>query len=307
MAKSNWNKNNIPELNGKTIIVTGGNSGLGYESVKAFAEQGADVILASRSIEKGEKAKQEIGKVKGNIEVMQLDLGDFSSIQTFVESYKSKHTKLDILLNNAGIMWCPYSKTKNGLESQMGVNHFGHFSLTGQLLDVLKKTKNARVINVSSLGHRRGKMDFENLLFNEENYDPNQAYFNSKLANLLFTYELQRQFENQALDLISTAAHPGGSATNLSRHVEGKFWFRLLKPLLYLLAQSAAKGALPQIRASVDSNVKGGEYYGPKGFNEMGGYPVLVESIPASHNKEDARKLWEYSEELTGTRFNFKA
>jgi NAD(P)-dependent dehydrogenase (short-subunit alcohol dehydrogenase family) len=202
-------------------------------------------------------------------------------------------------------MWCPYNKTKDGFESQMGTNHFGHFALTGLLLDLLKKTEDARIVNVSSLGHRNGELDFNNLLFENGGYKPTQAYYNSKLANLLFTYELQRKFETHDLDIISVAAHPGGSATNLMRYVEKKLWFRILKPLLYILAQSASMGTLPEVRASVDPNVKGGEYYGPGGRREFKGYPVRVESNGVSHNKEDAKKLWEVSERLTKIKYNF--
>jgi NAD(P)-dependent dehydrogenase (short-subunit alcohol dehydrogenase family) len=242
---------------------------------------------------------------ESKIEVINLDLMDFKSIKNFANEFQQKYDRLDVLQNNAGIMWCPYDETKDGLESQIGVNHFGHFALTGLLLNKLKSTKDSRVVNVSSLGHRNGKMDFDNLFFQNGGYEPTQAYYNSKLANLLFTYELQRKFEKNNLDIISVAAHPGGSATNLSRHVEKKFWFRILKPLFYIVAQSAAKGTLPQVRASVDHAVKGGEYYGPRGFNEMRGYPVLVESIEASHDLDDAKKLWEISEKLTGITFKF--
>jgi NAD(P)-dependent dehydrogenase (short-subunit alcohol dehydrogenase family) len=304
---ANWTINNIPDLNGKTIIVTGANSGLGYEAVKMFARKKAEVILASRSVQRGKEAKNAIiKKVTGaNIKVMQLDLGDLKSVHDFAEAFKKEHHKLDILLNNAGIMWCPYAITKDGFESQMGVNHFGHFALTGLLLETLKSTPKSRVVTVSSLGHRRAKFDVNNPMFNENNYESNVAYFNSKLSNLLFTYELQRKFKEYGLDIISVAAHPGGSATNLARHVEKNFWFRILKPLVLLLAQSAEKGTLPEVRASVDSKVKGGEYYGPRGFNEMGGYPVLVESTEDSHNLDNAKKLWELSEKLTGISFNF--
>jgi NAD(P)-dependent dehydrogenase (short-subunit alcohol dehydrogenase family) len=302
-----WTSKNIPDLTGKIIIVTGGNSGLGFEAVKAFGRKNATVILASRNFEKGETAKKEILSEFPNckIDVMQLDLGDLSSVKAFANTFKGNYHQLDILLNNAGIMWCPYHKTKDGFESQMGVNHLGHFALTGLLLDVLKKTKKSRVVNVSSLGHRQGKMDFNNLLFEKGGYNPRQAYFNSKLANLLFTYELQRKFEANGLDVISVAAHPGGSNTNLARHVEGQFWFKLLAPIITPIANTAAMGTLPEVRASVDSNVKGGEYYGPRKLGEMRGYPILVKSIPASHSREDAKKLWKMSENLTGIKYQF--
>jgi NAD(P)-dependent dehydrogenase (short-subunit alcohol dehydrogenase family) len=306
---TNWTKNNIPDLTGKVIIVTGGNVGLGFEAVKMFAWKNAEVILASRDKQRGEKAKRTILREvpKAKINVMNLDLADLKSIRKFAEDFSKQFQKLDILLNNAGVMWCPYYLTKDGFELQMGVNHLGHFALTGLLLPLLKKTNISRVVTVSSLGHRRAKLDIDKLFFNKENYDQSVAYFNSKLANLLFTYELQRKFEEHNLDIISVAAHPGGSNTNLARHVEKRPWFVLLKPLFLLLAQSAEKGTLPEVRASVAPEVKGGEYYGPKGFNEMGGYPVLVESTPDSHNLADAAKLWEISEKLTGVKYNFNS
>lgn len=307
MAREKWTTNNVPDLTGKVIIVTGGNCGLGFEAVKIFASKGAYVVLTSRNHQRGEDAKSIIldSFPNATIEVMLLDLMDLRSIKNFTENFKMKYDRLDVLQNNAGIMWCPYNETKDGLESQIGVNHFGHFALTGLLLETLKRTKDSRVVNVSSLGHRNGKMDFNNLFFQNGGYEPTQAYYNSKLANLLFTYELQRKFESNNMGIISVAAHPGGSATNLSRHVEKRLWFRILKPLMYVVAQSAAKGTLPQVRASVDPKVKGGQYYGPRGLNEMRGYPILVESIEASHNLDDAKKLWEISEKLTGVTFKF--
>ena len=308
MSKQKWNTDNIPDLKGKVIIVTGGNSGLGYESVKAFAEKGAEVILACRSIEKGNAAKLEImqGNPTGTISVMQLDLMDLATIKTFALDYKLKYNQLDVLLNNAGIMTTPYNLTKDGFESQTGTNHLGHFALTGLLLDLIIHTQESRVVNVSSIAHKQGKMDFDDLLFEGgKGYSRMGAYGRSKLANLLFTYELQGLFIANNIDSIAVAAHPGGSQTNLARHIEGKWWFKMLRPLADLLMQNQVQGALPQIRASVDAKVKSGEYYGPDGFNEMTGSPILVKSNKASHNEEDARKLWELSEELTGVKFVF--
>lgn len=308
MSKEKWTTNNIPDLTGKVIIVTGGNSGLGYESVKAFAEKGAEVILTSRDLEKGEAAKKQMASsnINGNVKVMQLDLMDKSSIKKFAEDYKKKYDKLDVLLNNAGIMTTPYFLTKDGYEAQNGTNHFGHYVLTGLLLDLIKKTSGSRVVNVSSAAHKQGKMDFDNLLFEGgKGYTPMKSYGRSKLSNLLFTYELQDQIEKNKVDAISVAAHPGVSQTNLAAHLENKVWFKLLTPVFKMISQDQAQGALPQIRASVDASVKGGEYYGPDGFGELKGLPVKVKSNAASHNKEDARKLWEVSEKLTGVTFNF--
>lgn len=307
MKNKNWTFDNIPDLTGKTIIVTGGNSGLGFEAVKMFAEKHADVILASRSLQRGEDAKNLILKEFPNskIDVRQLDLGDLSSVKKFASAFKKDYSQIDILLNNAGIMWCPYDQTKDGFESQMGVNHFGHFALTGLLLDLITKTDKARVVNVSSLGHRSAKWNPNELMFDKNNYAATIAYFNSKFANLLFTYELQRKFEEHNINAIAVAAHPGGSNTNLPKYVEKKLIFKILKPLLLVLTQSAEKGTLPEVRASVDKNVKGGEYYGPKGLGEMGGFPVLVKSTKDSYNQEYAKRLWEDSEKLTGIRYKF--
>lgn len=303
----NWTTEHIPDLSGRIILVTGGNSGLGYESVKAFARKGAEVILASRTLEKGEEARNEIMKTipDGKIKVMELDLGDLKLVGSFASTIKQHYSQLDVLLNNAGIMMTPYFTTKDGFEGQTGTNHLGHFALTGLLLDLLLKTKGARIVNVSSGAHKRGTMDFTNLLFEDgRDYSPMKAYGRSKLANLLFTYELQRKLEAAHADLISVAAHPGVATTNLARYVEGKFLFKLLSPLFKLMAQDQAMGALPQIRASVDPEVKGGTYYGPDGKNEYKGYPVVVPSNEASHNLQDAAKLWEESEKLTGISFN---
>jgi len=306
MKKENWTTENIPDLTGKVIIVTGGNSGLGYESVKAFAEKGAEVILASRSVEKGELAKKEIGEVKGNISVLKLDLMDFSSIKSFALKFKEKYKRLDVLLNNAGIMTTPYFLTKDGLEAQIGTNHFGHFALTGLLFGLIKNTPGSRIVNVSSMAHKQGKMDFNNLLFeNGKGYSPIKSYGRSKLANLLFTYELQRRIEANGIKSIAVAAHPGVSNTNLARYLEDKLIFKILMPLMSPFIQEQDMGSLPEIRASVDEKVKGGDYYGPDGFNEMKGFPVLVKSNEASHNLEDAGKLWEVSEKITGVSFQF--
>ena len=305
--KENWTAEYIPDLDGKVIIVTGGNSGLGFCSVKSFAEKSAKVILASRSKENGEKAKAEIltEVPGGKIEVAELDLADLKSVRRFAKNFQQNHSRLDVLLNNAGIMTTPYFTTKDNFEGQVGTNHLGHFALTGLLYPLLKKTPKSRVVNVSSMAHKYGKMKFSNLLFEKGKcYSPIKAYGRSKLANLLFTYELQRFFELNKTDGISVAAHPGVSQTNLVRHLKNKLFFKILYPVFKFMIQDAEVGALPQIRASVDPHVKGGEYYGPSGFMELKGFPVRVSSNGASHNAEDARKLWEVSEKLTGVNFS---
>ncbi len=306
MSTDNWTTNNIPSLVGKTIIVTGGNSGLGFQSVKAYAEKGAKVILACRSAEKGSNAKFAILRTIPNadIDLMELDLMSLESIKSFANNFKTKYQSLDILLNNAGIMMTPYSLTIDGIESQQGTNHFGHFALTGLLLEVLKNTPKSRVVNVSSMAHRQGIFNADNLLFEGGlGYSPMKAYGLSKLENLLFTYELQRYFEKNKIDCMAVVAHPGVSDTNLFSHIGGKFLQTIMKPLFSFMVQAAEMGALPQLRASVDATAKGGDYYGPNGRNEMKGYPVIVQPKIAAKSVQDAQKLWEVSEKITGVKF----
>ena len=306
MKPTNWTLENIPDLSGKTILVTGGNSGLGFEAVKAFAGKGAHVILACRSVIKGNDAVLKIKEThpKADIVVKELDLSNLKSISNFAATFTKENKQLDVLLNNAGIMMVPYGLTTDGFEKQIGTNHLGHFALTGLLLDLLKATPKSRVVNVSSMAHKSGVMDTDNLLYeNGKDYSPIKAYGRSKLSNLLFTYELQRFFEKNKIDTIAVAAHPGVSDTNLFNHAAPKWLMNLLRPLFLFMIQPASMGALPEIRAAVDANVKGGQYYGPDGKKEVKGYPVVVESTEASHNEEDARKLWELSEKLTGVSF----
>jgi NAD(P)-dependent dehydrogenase (short-subunit alcohol dehydrogenase family) len=307
--KDRWTLENMPELKGKTIIVTGGNSGIGFEAVKAFSGKGAGVIMACRSLEKGETAKAEITKQHpdSKVFVMQLDLSDLSSVHQFAEAVKSKYKELDVLHNNAGIMMPPYGLTKNGFENQMGTNHLGHFALTGLLLDLILRTPGSRVVSISSSGHKYGKMDFSNLLFDRGNgYSPMKAYARSKLSNLLFTYELQRRFEASGSSSMAVAAHPGVADTNLGRFIETKLLVKIMMPVWNAFTQSAAMGALPGIRASVDPDVKPAEYYGPGGYREMKGYPVVVRSSEASYRADDAKELWTVSEKLTGVTYNFE-
>jgi len=308
MIKSNWTALNIPDLTGKVIIVTGGNSGLGYEAVKALAEKGAKVYMTSRSMGKGQNAQQQIQReVAGaNIELAQLDLADLSSVRKFANEFTSQEDRLDVLLNNAGIMMTPYSLTKDGFENQFGTNHLGHFALTGMLFKVINATPKSRIVNVSSIAHKGGTFDFDDLLYSDgKTYNPMKAYRRSKIANLLFTYELQRRLSAANRSTIAVAAHPGVSVTNLANHMTNNLLFKILTPLVSLFLHSPKKGALPEIRAAVDPSVLGGQYYGPDGWREMKGNPVLVQSNKASHDAEDARKLWEISEKLTGVPFEF--
>lgn len=302
-----WTVEHIPQLTGKVVIVTGANSGIGYETAKELARKGAQTILACRNMNKAQKALEQILSEipDASVEIMQLDLASQKSIHTFVDTFKAKYDRLDMLINNAGIMWTPYGKTEDGFEQQFGTNHLGHFALTGLLLDLIEKTPSARVVNVSSTGHRTATMDFDNLMFEGgQGYHIHAAYGRSKLANLLFTYELQRYFEKHNVDAMALAAHPGGSNTNLGSHLTNRWYWRILMPMMMFITQSALMGALPTLRAAVDPNAKGGQYYGPDGLMELRGYPVVVQSSQASYNQSDASQLWNVSEQLTGVQYN---
>ena len=302
----NWTVDNMPDLTNKVMLVTGANSGIGFEAAKEFARKGAQTILACRSMDKAVSAMDLILKEfpDAKVEIMQLDLASLKSIKDFAQAFIKKFDRLDVLLNNAGIMMVPYGVTEDGFERHLGTNHLGHFALTGLLIDLIQKTPKARIINVTSTGHRFGEMDFDDLMFEgEKGYVPMKAYGRSKLSNLLFTYELQRKFEALGSDVIAAAAHPGMANTHLADHLFEKFPFKLFKPLSGIMVQSAAMGALPSIRAAVDPEVKGGQYFGPDGKRESKGYPVLVQSNEASHNEDDAKKLWDVSEKLTSVSF----
>ena len=301
-----WSVEKMPDLTGRIVIVTGANSGIGYEAAKAFASRGAQTILACRNLDSAHAAAVKIRSdiQRAEVEVMQLDLARQASVRSFADEFKTKHGHLDVLVNNAGIMWTEYGKTEDGFESQFGTNHLGHFALTGLLVDSLSNVSGSRVVNVSSIGHRSGTMDFANLMYEDgQGYTGLAAYGRSKLANLLFTYELQRRFDAANQASLAVAAHPGATSTNLGRHLEERWYFRLLLPFMNALGQDAAMGALPTIRAAVDRDVAGGDYFGPARFMEARGFPIKVESSALSHDTDAARRLWEVSERLTGVRF----
>lgn len=301
MKKTRWTAEQIPSQSGRIAVITGANSGIGFESTKQLSRKGAEVIMAVRNTEKGEQARKEITAQdpEAKIRVMRLDLSDLQSVDAFAETFKENYTQLNILLNNAGVMVPPYTKTKDNFELQLGVNHLGHFALTAQLFDVIKKTPAARIVNVSSIAHKRGIINFEDLQ-SEKSYNKIKAYGQSKLANLLFTYELAGRSEAAGIPVKVLAAHPGVSQTNLMRYI-GVFKF-----LMNLFTQSAAKGALPLLYAAVSPDVENADYIGPHGWHEMKGNPVKVSSNKVSHNPETAHKLWKESEKLTGVTFNVK-
>ena len=301
----NWTANTIPDLSGKIIIITGANSGIGFEAARELARKGAEVILASRDPIKADQAilriKEEFPAAK--LKFIELNLTSLESIRKFTEEFKSNYNRLDILLNNAGIMMVPEAKTEDGFESQLGTNHLGHFALTGLLIDLLMKSLGARIVNISSNAHLTGEMDFGNLFYEQGGYSPMGAYSRSKLANLLFTYELQRRLDAHGAGTMALAAHPGISATGLADHFVNEHIAWLVSGVMKLIFQRAAMGALPGLRAAVDPKARGGEYYGPDGKGERSGYPVIVSSNPASHNLQDAKSLWEVSEDLTGVKY----
>ena len=299
MGKKKWKFEDIPDQTGKIAIVTGSNIGLGLEVAKALARKGAHVVMACRNMEKAEAARDKILEEFPDVslEIIKLDLSDLSSVKEFVNDFKSKHNSLNMLCNNAGVMMTPYLKTADGFELQIGTNHLGHFALTGLLLDTLLKNENSRIVSMSSTGHKVGKINFDDLMFEKE-YSRTKSYGQSKLANLLFVYELNRKLEAAGKTAISNASHPGWTRTNLQQNV---LIFRLLNPLL---SMKPPKGCLSMLYAATAPEAEGGAYYGPKGLTEVKGYPKKVESSERSHNLEDAKKLWEISEKLTGVKYN---
>lgn len=301
-----WTCDNIPDLEGKVIIVTGGNGGIGFETVKALALKKATVIMASRSVEKAQRAKQSIigSFVDANIDIIRLDLADLESVKQFVEVFNSRYTRLDVLFNNAGTMVTSEKITEDGFECNMGTNHFGHFALTGLMMMTIQKTPGSRIVNTSSIIHGKGCIDFDTLKSGGNNIPSGMdSYRNSKLANMVFTMGLQDYLDKHTGDSIALAAHPGITGSDIARDLLGKALFTVLKPLIKLVLQSTKKGSLPQLRAAFDPQARGGNYYGPNGKFGWSGYPVLVEPAAKARDKEDIRKLWEVSEELTGVRF----
>jgi len=294
-----WTTDSVPDQSGKVAVVTGANTGIGYETARTLAAKGARVVLACRSREKGEAAVARITAERpaGRAEFAALDLSDLDSVCAFANAFNRDNDRLDLLINNAGVMMCPESKTAQGFELQFGVNHLGHFALTALMLPLLRATPNARIVTVSSIAHRSGKMVFDDLHFATRGYSAMGAYTQSKLANLLFTFELQRKLQTAGAEMIAVAAHPGWTSTDLQRHT---WWARMLNPLF---AMSSERGALPTLRAATAADVKGGEYYGPDGWREMKGDPARVGTTETAKNLEDAARLWTVSEELTGVRF----
>ncbi|PAK48070.1 oxidoreductase [Priestia megaterium] len=299
MSNQHWDATKIPDQKGKVIIVTGSTSGIGKEAVKVIAGKNAKVIMAVRNVDKGKEVVNVIKKKfkKADIDVRKLDLTNLNSIRDFANLIKEDYDRLDILINNAGIMFSPYSKTVDGFENQFGTNHLGHFALTGLLMPLLKKTERSRIVILSSTGHTMGNLNVEDLNWETRKYNTRKAYCDSKLSNLYFTYELARRLNKEGDHPRITAAHPGWTATDLQKHSA------LMRELNKLFAQHVNMGVLPTLRAAFDENAKAGEFYGPSGIMNLRGYPVAHQSNKLSYDETISRELWKRSEEMTGIKF----
>jgi NAD(P)-dependent dehydrogenase (short-subunit alcohol dehydrogenase family) len=302
---TSWRARDIPDLTGRRAIVTGANSGLGFQTALELARHGASVLMTSRSATSGDDA---LGRVRdaapdAEISCRRLDLADLGSVREFADSNTAP---IDILVNNAGVMAIPPRRTADGFEMQLGTNHLGHFALTGLLLPALLSGRGARVVTVSSTVHRAGSMNFDDLM-SEQSYRPWQAYAQSKLANLLFMRELDRRVRAAGLDLVSVAAHPGYASTNLQsvgpRMAQRRLTGVVMKFGNLVLGQSAANGALPQLYAATAPGVRGGDYYGPRGLAEQRGLPKKVSMSANARDDSAALRLWERSVLLTGVQF----
>jgi NAD(P)-dependent dehydrogenase (short-subunit alcohol dehydrogenase family) len=296
-----WSTADIPDQTGRRAIVTGANGGLGLIAARELARKGASVVLACRNMQKGEVALAEVRAAGGEAELASLDLGNLASVREFAAS---QERTLDLLVNNAGVMAPPRSETADGFELQLGTNHLGHFALTGLLLERLKAAQAARVVSLPSNGHRIGKIDFDDLQ-SERRYRRWGAYGQSKLANLLFMRELDRRARAAGLPLVSVAAHPGYSATNLQFAAPPLADRIVMRVLNVVVAQSADKGALSPLYAATVPDLPGGSYIGPDGPGEWRGSPHLVGMSKRAQDPETARRLWEVSESLTGVRYAF--
>jgi len=296
---TNWTAGDVPDQQGRVAVVTGANTGLGFETAKVLAGRGATVVLAVRDVDRGEQAA---ARIAGDVTVQRLDLTSLDSVRTAAGQLHEMHPRIDLLINNAGVMYTPKQTTQDGFERQFGTNHLGHFAFTGLLLDLLLPVPGSRVVTVSSNGHRiRAAIHFEDLQW-ERSYSRAGAYGQSKLANLMFTYELQRRLAAHGAATLAAAAHPGVSNTDLVRNSPAAVRAPMDR-LAPFITQPAAMGALPTLRAATDPAVFGGQYYGPSGRGENRGHPRLVTSSPESYDLAIQQRLWAVSEDLTGVTF----
>lgn len=291
----NWTPDAMPDLSGKTVLITGANSGLGLESTRMLAGRGARVVMACRNPDKGEQARDEVRAAHSDarLDLMQVDLADLASVRDFAQEFRQHYGQLDILMNNAGIMAPPLQHTKDGFEMQFGVNHLAHFALTGLLLDQLETAPDPRIVLISSFAHRMGDIYFDNLNA-EKWYKRWNFYGQSKLANLMHALELHRRLRADGSSIRAVPVHPGYSATGLQRTVAGGGFFNAL------FAQSQTKGAYPQVFAATSERAESGQYYGPDGFRELWGLPAEARTRKLARNEEVAGHLWQVSEEMTG-------
>jgi NAD(P)-dependent dehydrogenase (short-subunit alcohol dehydrogenase family) len=300
-----WTEKDVPDESGRVAIVTGSNTGLGYDTARVLAARGARVVMAVRDTAKGDAAAARIRELSKGAEVTvhELDLGSLASVRAAAAELAAAHPRIDLLINNAGVMYPPKQNTADGFELQFGTNHLGHFALTGLLLKNLLGVDGSRVVAVASIAHNiRAKIDFADLQWETRRYDRVASYGQSKLANLMFTYDLQRRLAAAKAKTIAVAAHPGVAATELVRHVPGAG----LPGVSWLsgrLLNTSELGALPTLRAATDPAVRGGQYYGPDGLRELRGYPKLVTSNAQSHDTAAQERLWTVSEELTGVTY----
>lgn len=302
MSKNNWTTENIKSQKGKIVLITGANSGIGLEAASVLSQKEAVIIMAVRNLEKGKAAMSGIlaKNPKAQVQLMQLDLSDLESVRKFSNEFHAAFAQLDILLNNAGIMFPPKRETtKQGFEMHFGTNHLGHFALTGLLFDLLKKTPNSRVVTQSSIANKfNADIHFEDLNW-EKSYDQMKAYSQSKLANILFTYEIDRLLKVHKINSIATASHPGVTTTNLFRS-KG-----IVSKMSSFIGQDVSMGALPILRAATEEQLIGAEYFGPPGVIGFRGFPKLLKSSSKSYNITLAKELWTVSEKLTGVVFPF--
>jgi NAD(P)-dependent dehydrogenase (short-subunit alcohol dehydrogenase family) len=302
-----WTAADVPDQAGRTAVVTGASAGIGLETARLLAGRGANVILACRDRVKAERAADQIRAGLGpvSLSIVQLDLASLASVRSAAAEIRAACPRLDLLINNAGVMAVPYARTADGLELTLATNHLGPFALTGLLLDALLAAPGSRVVTVSSVAHTGGVIRFDDLQ-GERRYQPGPAYGQSKLANLLFAYELNARLTAAGAGTISLAAHPGIVRSELWRTSslpERALLSRRLRWINSWLAQDPPAGALPTLRAATDPAARGAEYYGPSGRKEYTGSPVLVESSPRSHDMTVAARLWEVSQELTGVSY----